>query len=247
MKLAFPGPILITGANGGLGAELTELFLEKGFTNIACQYRSSKDHIVSVLERYDLDPERHCLFADLADEENVAQMRVKFEERFGPIWGLINLAGGSTNGLSWKLSKADFLKAIEDNLLSAFLCAKEFIPTMRKNGGGRIINTSSVVGFTGVAGASHYSAAKAGIAGLTKSLSLELAKKNITVNAIALGYFNTGLINILTPELQQYYKDLIPLHRFGTPAEIFGLLNYLLGPEGGYLNGQTLHLNGGLY
>ena len=177
----------------------------------------------------------------------VAQMGEKILSEHGSIWGVINLAGGSSNSMSWKLSKIDFMSIIEQNLLSTFLCSKQFIPSMRKNKEGRLINISSIVAFSGIAGASHYCSAKAGVIGLTKALALELAPSNVTVNAIALGYFNYGLINQVSPELQEKLKSNIPLKRFGDIIELYGALIFLLNDAGAYTTGQVLHINGGLY
>ena len=239
--------LLITGSNGGIGAELARYFLQEGYRNIAFQYRNANEHISAIISSFDLDPKRHLFRAELDDETSVTQMRTDIEARIGEVWGLLNVAGGSTNALSWKLTRAEFQRVFDDNVTSTFLCCREFIPAMRKNASGRIINFSSIVGSTGAAGAAHYSAAKAAIGGWTKSLAQELAPKNITVNALALGYFNYGIINHLTPQLQEDIKAKIPLKRFGEGHEIGGYASFLLSPQGQYTNGQILHLNGGQY
>lgn len=245
--LSLPGPILITGSNGGIGCELADYLLNQGVRNIALNYHSSCDNITKLLTKYDCDPSRHLFQAELSDETQVAAMRQQIEKRFGDVWGLLNIAGGSTNAMSWKMSVSEFKKIIDNNLTSTFLCCREFIPGMRKLEDGRIINFSSIVANTGIAGASHYCAAKAGVMGLTKSLALELAPKNITVNALVLGYFNYGLIHHLTPQLQAEVKDRIPLKRFGNSNEIGGLMKYLLSVDGKYTTGQGIHINGGQF
>ena len=118
---------------------------------------------------------------------------------------------------------------------------------MRENKFGRIVNFSSIVGFTGMAGASHYASAKAGLIGLTKSLALELAPKGITVNAIALGYFNAGLIEDVSTDLQNEIKKKIPMGRFGEKQDIGPAIEYLISPESQFYTGQVMHLNGGQY
>jgi NAD(P)-dependent dehydrogenase (short-subunit alcohol dehydrogenase family) len=247
MKSVKDGVIVLTGAGGGLGTNLTTYFLEQGYKKLALVGRGRIDGLAELLVRADLDPERHIFQAELSDETQVAGLRKSIEEKLGPVKCLINLAGASTNGLSWKLTKEEFLKIIDDNLISTFVCCKEFIPGMRERGDGRIVNVSSVVASTGVAGASHYSAAKAGILGFTRSLALELAAKKITVNTISLGYFQHGLIDHVSEELQSAIKEKIPLKRFGTAAEIGGALDFLLSPQGAYTTGQDIHINGGLY
>lgn len=239
--------IVLTGAGGGLGINLTAYFLDQGYRKLALVGRGRTEGLSELLLRADLDPERHIFKAELSDETQVADLRASIETKLGPVKGIVNLAGASTNGLSWKLSKEDFLRVLDDNLISTFVCCKEFIPGMRERGEGRIVNISSVVASTGVAGASHYSAAKAGVLGFTRSLSLELAAKKITVNAISLGYFQQGLIDQVSSDLQLQIKEKIPLKRFGTAAEIGGALEFLLSPTGAYTTGQDIHINGGLY
>jgi NAD(P)-dependent dehydrogenase (short-subunit alcohol dehydrogenase family) len=238
---------LITGSNGGLGSGVVKYLLSKGYKKVACHYRSENNVVSSILSEFGLSANSNAFQADLCDEASVASLRKSIERSIGRVDVLVNLAGGSTNSMSWKLTKDQFMGSINDNLVSTFMVCKEFIPSMRESKGGRIINTSSVVGFTGVAGASHYCAAKAGIAGFSKALSLELANKAITVNTLALGYFDTGLIHDVPPELQETIKSTIPIKRFGRPNEVGALIEYLSGDEASYLTGQTLHLNGGLY
>jgi 3-oxoacyl-[acyl-carrier protein] reductase len=247
ISVMFPGTILITGSNGGIGCELADYLLTLGVRDIALHYHSVSDRIKECLLKHDCDPAKHLFNGSLTSEADVQSLRHGIEQRFGEVWGLLNVAGGSTNAMSWKMSAAEFHKVIDDNLTSTFLCCREFIPGMRKREAGRIINFTSIVASTGAIGAAHYSAAKAGISGWTKSLALELASKRITANALALGYFNYGLINQLTPELQAQVKEKIPLKRFGEGREIGGFVKFLLSDEGQYTTGQTLHINGGQY
>lgn len=195
---------------------------------------------------FGLNPEDHAICAELTSESDIQKMK-EFSIKFGKVFGLINVAGASTNSMSWKMSKDDFLQVVNANLLSSFLCSKAFIPEMRAEGVGRIINFSSVVAFTGTIGSAHYCAAKAGIVGLSKALSLELASKNITVNTIALGYFDRGLINDVPSVMQEEIKDRTPMKRFGDADEIGSLVNYILDKNTGFVTGQVFHINGGLY
>lgn len=239
--------ILITGTNGGLGAALVDYFLNAGFKNVACHFRSSSETIEAVLHKYKMPLQKHLFQAELTDECQVARLKKEVEVELGEVYGLVNLAGGSTNALSWKMTTVDFMQIIQQNLLSVFLSCREFMPTMRANQSGRIINITSIVANTGAAGAAHYSAAKAAVVGLTKSLALELAPKNITVNALALGYFNYGLIHHLSDKIQADVKNRIPLNRFGDINEVGGMIKYLLHVDSAYTTGQVLHINGGLY
>ena len=239
--------ILITGSNGGVGSRLVKYLLDSGARNLACHYRSGRESVAEALRQSGLDPDTHLFQAELTDEAQVRAMRLQIEKRLGSVTSLVNVAGASTNGVSWKLSLAAFIDIVNSNLLSAFLCSREFIPSMRERSWGRIINFSSIVGFTGVAGASHYCAAKAGLVGLTKALALELANKNITVNAIALGYFAFGLINDVPAELQAQIRARIPVGRFGEANDIGSTVKLLLDEESAFLTGQVVHLNGGQF
>lgn len=241
------GMILITGANGGIGQFVADYLLTQGARNIVCHYRSNNDKVQSLLNKFDLDPVEYSIKADLVDELSIQSMGNTIKEKFGGVSRLVNVAGSSNNAMSWKMSKNEFMKVIDDNLLSSFLCSKVFIPEMRERKFGRIINFSSIVGFTGMPGASHYCAAKAGLIGLTKSLALELAPKGVTVNSIALGYFNAGLIESVSPELQIEIKKKIPMSRFGDQQDIGAAVTYLLSPESQFYTGQVMHLNGGQF
>jgi 3-oxoacyl-[acyl-carrier protein] reductase len=239
--------VLVTGSNGGVGSRLVRYLLNSGYRKLACHYRAGCEAVESELVAHGLDPGTHLYRAELRDEDQVRAMRLQIEERLGPVHALLNVAGSSTNGMSWRLSLAAFAEVLESNLTSAFLCSREFIPSMRERRRGRILNFSSVVAFTGVAGASHYCAAKAGLVGLTKALALELANRNITVNAIALGYFGFGLLDEVPPDLQAEIKSRIPAGRFGEASDVGSLVRLLMDDESSYLTGQVLHLNGGQY
>jgi 3-oxoacyl-[acyl-carrier protein] reductase len=244
---ALERPIVLTGASGGIGVALVDYLLRGGASKLILQYRSSPDELFSVVRQNGLDPEKHCFRADLSVEEDVRAFGEKIDAAFGPIWGLINLAGSTSNALSWKLSIDDFQNVITNNLTTTFLACREFIPGMREARGGRIINISSVVAFSGVAGAAHYCAAKAGVLGFTKAIARELATRDITANVLALGYFDYGMLYTVPDSLREDIKVQIPVERFGKAAEVGGMVLYLLSSEGAYTTGQVLHINGGLY
>jgi NAD(P)-dependent dehydrogenase (short-subunit alcohol dehydrogenase family) len=246
-NVAPPGYVLITGAGGGIGLGMVDYFLGRGARNLACHYRGRFDGLDDLFRKHGLEAKAYCFQAELTDEPAVKQLRLQVNERFGRIWGLVNLAGASTNRMIWKMSKEDFLQVISDNLLTTFLCTREFVPDLREREGGRIVNVSSIAAFTGVAGAAHYCAAKSGIIGLTRAAALELAPKKVTVNAIALGYFDQGIIDHVPPTMQEEIKGRTPLRRFGEVTEAAAAVEYLLSENAAFVTGQVLHLNGGLY
>lgn len=238
--------IVITGAGGGIGHALADDLLTRGY-QVACQYRSESPDLQQVMTKHGLDFDKHCFKLDMTDEIEVNRFADKVHAQLGGIWGLVNLAGASSNAMSWKMSLDSFNQIMASNLTTTFLSCREFIPDLRLNGAGRIINTSSVVAFTGAAGAAHYCAAKAAIVGYTRALAIELAPKNITVNALALGYFETGLIHHLSPALQDDIKARTPLKRFGHVPEIGGMVHFLLSDDGAFTTGQVHHVNGGYH
>jgi 3-oxoacyl-[acyl-carrier protein] reductase len=241
------GFIVITGAGSGIGLSIVETLLSAGYTKLVCQYRSRNVELFELLKKFNLSPEEFAIKAELTDESDIKKMNDFGRIKFGNTFALLNVAGASTNSMSWKMSKESFTDVINANLLSAFLCSKEFIPEMREQAFGRIINFSSVVAFTGTVGSAHYCAAKAAVVGLSKALSLELANKNITVNTVALGYFDRGLINDVSASLQEEIKAKTPIKRFGQANEVGGLIKYILGKDAEFTTGQVFHINGGLY
>jgi len=230
--------ILIIGSSGGLGTELISFFSNKNF-KLALHYNNNKPNEV---------PENARTYrADIGDESQVSEMIEAVKEDFDTIDIVINNAGVSKSEMSWKADKSNWDETIAVNLTGPFLVSKYVIPLMRENGFGRIIFMSSIVAQTGFVGTTAYAASKAGLLGLTKSLSKEVANKNITVNAIALGYFNAGMINDVSEDMQENLIRQIPVGKLGPPDELAKLIDYLIDDSSSYLTGQTLNLNGGLH
>jgi NAD(P)-dependent dehydrogenase (short-subunit alcohol dehydrogenase family) len=230
--------ILIIGSSGGLGTELISFFSSKNF-KLALHYNNNKPSNV---------PENAKTYqADIGNESQVSELIAAVKEDFDTIDIVINNAGISKSEMSWKADKANWDETIAVNLTGPFLVSKYVIPLMRENGFGRIIFMSSIVAQTGFVGTTAYAASKAGLLGLTKSLSKEVANKNITVNAIALGYFNAGMINDVSADMQDALVQQIPVGKLGPPNELAQLINYLIDDSSSYLTGQTLNLNGGLH
>lgn len=231
--------ILITGASGGLGSSIAEHFCNENY-KLVLHHNSNTPKISST--------ENVMHFkADLTKEDEVERMAEAIIDKWDRIDIVINNAGISESTISWKTTIESWNKTIATNLTAPFLVSKHVIPVMRQHGWGRIINISSVVGQTGFVGTSAYTASKAGLIGLTKTLSKELSTSGITVNTLALGYFNKGMIRDVPDEMRKYIENEIPLKRLGDPVSICHSISYLISDASDYITGQTINVNGGLY
>ncbi|MDP3480156.1 MAG: 3-oxoacyl-[acyl-carrier-protein] reductase [Desulfoprunum sp.] len=184
---------------------------------------------------------------DVAVPEQIQTAFKQIVDESGRIDVLINNAGITRDGLVARMKEADWDAVLATNLKGAFFCAKAASKPMMKQRWGRIVNISSVIGFTGNAGQVNYAAAKAGLVGITKAMARELASRNITVNSVAPGYILTDMTDALPEEVQEQLKKEIPLGWLGTPEDVAGAVAYLVSDDGRYLTGQTLHVNGGMY
>lgn len=230
--------VLIMGSSGGLGQALCRHFDALDFQLALHYHGNTPDYIPDGANLYQ---------ADIRSAEAIKQMTDEILSDFGSVDIIIHNAGVSISEISWKISDDNWNDTISVNLTAPFMVSRNLIPAMREQNYGRIIFISSIVAQTGFAGAAAYGASKAGLIGLTKSLAKELSSKNITANAIALGYFDTGMINDVPYEMQEQLKESIPLNRLGDPMEFNALIDYLISDEAEYMTGQTLNLNGGLY
>jgi len=184
---------------------------------------------------------------DVADGEQVQGAFKKILEDAGSIDILINNAGITRDGLMARMKDSDWDDVLTTNLKGAFLCAKAALKPMMKKKWGRIVNISSVVGFSGNAGQINYASAKAGLTGFTKSMAREVASRNITVNGVAPGYIVTEMTDAMGEDAQAKIKSEIPMASLGTPEDVAGAVAYLVSEDGRYVTGQTLHVNGGMY
>lgn len=184
---------------------------------------------------------------DVADGGAVQSAFKQIISEAGGIDILINNAGITRDGLMARMKEADWDAVVDTNLKGAFLCAKAASRTMMKNKWGRIVNISSVSGFAGNPGQVNYSAAKAGLGGMTKAMAREYASRNITVNGVAPGYIETEMTELLEKATQDQIKNEIPLAVFGQVEDIAGAVAYLVSEDGRYVTGQTIHVNGGMY
>jgi NAD(P)-dependent dehydrogenase (short-subunit alcohol dehydrogenase family) len=230
--------IVITGATGGLGSEMVKHFEQQ---NVRLALHTFQQ------EPFDVACEHAWFKADLRDPQQIDTLIAAILANFGRIDVLINNAGISKNGMSWKLSDADFNEVVAVNLTAPFKLIKGFLPKMRDQKSGRIISISSVVAQTGVVGTAAYAASKAGLIGLTKTVSKETATNGITVNCLALGYFNVGMIDEVAPEMQAQIIQAIPQQQLGSVATILATIDWLISKEADYITGQTISLNGGLF
>ena len=230
--------IVITGATGGLGSEMVKHFEQQNVRLALHTFQQVP---------FDVACEHAWLKADLRDPQQIDTLIAAILANFGRIDVLINNAGISKNGMSWKLSDADFNEVVAVNLTAPFKLIKGFLPKMRDQKSGRIISISSVVAQTGVVGTAAYAASKAGLIGLTKTVSKETATNGITVNCLALGYFNVGMIDEVAPEMQTQIIQAIPQQQLGSVATILATIDWLISKEADYITGQTISLNGGLF
>lgn len=239
---------IVTGSSRGIGKGIATALAEEG-AKVVINYRSQGDAAKKtadeITEKFHTDLE--IVKADVSNEEDVVAMVKKTKERFGTIDILVNNAGVFKDSTIWNMDKNFWDDVISTNLTGVFLCTKHAIPLMREKNWGRIINISSVVGQIGTFGASNYAASKAGVFGFTKAVAKEVARRNITVNCIALGYVETGMNLRLPEELRQEILQQIPMKRFGKVEEVAGSVVFLCSEEAAYITGQVIHLNGGYY
>jgi acetoacetyl-CoA reductase len=185
--------------------------------------------------------------ADVSDLEGCAAMVKKIEAEVGPIDVLVNNAGITRDSMFRKMQKEQWDAVISTNLDSVFNMTQQVLVGMTERGWGRVINISSVNGVKGQVGQANYAAAKAGIIGFTKSIAAEVAKKGVTVNAIAPGYIGTDMVMAIKQEVRDSIVATIPMGRLGKPEEIGGLCAYLVSDVAAYMTGATLNINGGLH
>ena len=192
------------------------------------------------------DGEAITLQADVSDQSQVTDMVGSLLEKWERIDILVNNAGIRKDRLLMRMTTEEWDSAINVNLKGAFFCTKAVLPHMARQRRGRIINMSSVVGVAGNPGQANYSASKAGLIGLTKTVAKEMARRNITANALAPGYIITAMVEELSEELQAQVLARVPMGRLGTPEDIAGLVAFLCSDEAGYITGQVIRVDGGL-
>lgn len=237
---------LVTGASRGIGKAIALRLGQEGSTVIGTATSANgADCITKALEAANIKGRGVVL--DIADPASVDRALVEIENQFAMPSILINNAGVTADNLFLRMGLEEWTKVIETNLTGTYRLIHACLRPMVKQRFGRIVNMSSVVGITGNAGQANYSAAKAGIIGLTKSLARELGSRNITVNAVAPGFIDTDMTRALTEEQHEKLIQQIPLSRMGQPEEIAHVVAFLVSPQASYITGETLHVNGGMY
>jgi 3-oxoacyl-[acyl-carrier protein] reductase len=184
---------------------------------------------------------------DVSKSQEVEKVFEEIRREFGRLDILINNAGITKDGLLMRMKEDAWDSVMEINLKGVFLCSREAIKDMAKQRYGRIVNITSVAAFMGNPGQANYSASKAGIVGFTKTVAREYAGRGITVNAVAPGFIETAMTDVLPENIKEEMKKLIPLGRFGTVEDVANAVIYLVSPDSDYITGQVIHVNGGMY
>jgi 3-oxoacyl-[acyl-carrier protein] reductase len=237
---------LVTGASQGIG-RATALALVVAGAKVAVAARTADKLATLVAEIEAAGGEALAVPMDVAD---AAQVKAGFQQtlaKFGRLDILVNNAAITRDTLALRMKLDDWDAVLRTNLTGAHLCIQQALGAMLKQRSGRIINLSSVVAETGNAGQANYVASKAGLIGLTRAIAVEVASRNITVNAVAPGFIETPMTDVLSQELKDKMKAMIPLGRFGRDEEIAASIVFLASDEAGYITGQVLGVNGGLH
>lgn len=237
---------LITGATRGIGKQIALTLSKEGY-DIALNFRKENDELSNIKTQIESNGVK-CLTiqGDISSFEDCEKIVKQTIETFEKIDILVNNAGITKDMLLARMKEEDFRQVIDINLVGTFNMTKNVISYMMKARQGRIINISSVVGISGNAGQSNYSASKAGIIGFTKSLAKELGSRNILVNAVAPGFIETSMTEVLKDEVKDEIAKSIPLKRMGTPEDVANVVKFLASGDSSYITGQVLQVDGGM-
>ena len=234
--------ILITGASGGIGKELVKKFVSLGANVLGSGTKTEKLELIK--KQY---PDIKVKKFDISNHSGIEEFIENVSLELGGLDILINNAGINQDNLSIRMKDEEWKKVIDTNLTSTFLLSKYAIKKMLKNKFGRIVNITSVVGHTGNLGQSNYSASKAGIIGMSKSLATEYAKKNITVNCVSPGFIISDMTMGIADKVKLYLTSRIPMGKFGTGEDVSNCVAFLSSEQASYVTGETIHVNGGMY
>jgi 3-oxoacyl-[acyl-carrier protein] reductase len=237
---------LVTGASQGIGRD-TALALAEAGAKVAVAARNEEKLASLVNEITAKGGEAFTVKMDVADAEQVKAGFKQVLEKFGRLDILVNNAAITRDGLAMRMKLEDWDSVLRTNLTGAHLCIQQALPVMVRAKAGRIINISSVVAEMGNAGQANYVAAKAGVIGLTKAIAMEIASRNITVNAVAPGFIETPMTDVLSDKVKEDLKTRIPLGRMGLPRDVAAAIVFLASDEAAYITGHVLDVNGGMY
>ena len=234
--------ILITGATGGIGNELVKKFVSLGGNVLATGTKTErldevkKSHSNIIVKKF-----------DIIEHERIEEFIDNTHLELGGLDILINNAGVNMDNLSLRMKDDEWKKVIDINLTSTFLLSKYAIKKMLKSKFGRIVNITSIVGHTGNLGQANYSASKSGLIGMSKSLAIEYAKKNITINCVSPGFITSNMTMNIAEKVKLYLTSRIPMGRLGSGEDVANCVAFLSSNQASYITGETIHVNGGMY
>jgi 3-oxoacyl-[acyl-carrier protein] reductase len=237
---------LVTGASQGIGRD-TALALAEAGAKVAVAARNEEKLASLVGEIESAGGSALAVKMDVAETEQVKSGFKQVLEKFGRLDILVNNAAITRDGLSMRMKQDDWEAVLKTNLTGAHLCIQQALSTMMRARAGRIINISSVVAQSGNAGQANYVAAKAGLIGLTKAVAIEIASRNITVNAVAPGFIETPMTDVLSDKIKEELKTRIPLGRMGAARDVASAIVFLASDEASYITGHVLNVNGGMH
>ncbi len=234
--------IIITGATGGIGGALVEKFINLNGNVLATGTKNEKlevikkKHSTCKIKKFDIS--EHSRIENFIEDAAL---------ELGGLDILVNNAGVNVDNLSLRMKDDEWKKVIDINLTSTFLLSKYAIKKMMKNKFGRVINITSIVGHTGNLGQANYAASKSGIIGMSKSLAIEYAKKNITINCVSPGFIVSDMTMNIAEKVKLYLTSRIPMGKLGTGEDVSNCVAFLSSDQASYITGETLHVNGGMY
>ncbi len=234
--------ILVTGATGGIGGAIIKKFLSLNASVLGTGTNQEK---LELLKKE--FPSLMTEGFDISKHDEIDSFIDKVFSSLGGLDILINNAGITQDNLSLRMKNEDWQKVIDINLTSTFYLCRSAIKKMLKNKFGRVVNITSIVGHTGNIGQANYSASKAGIVALSKSLAIEYAKKNITINCVSPGFIQTNMTDKISEQFRSELMSRIPMNRLGTGEDVSDTVAFLSSDSSSYITGETIHVNGGMY